>query len=481
MNPRELPRVLVAGGTGYIGGSVMEVLHRQGFWLRALCRDPGRLRDPAHCDDIFVGHATRPETLTGLCQGIDVVFSSLGTRSFSRKPSIWEVDYQGNLNLLETAKREGVKHFIFVSVVRGAEMARLSPIARAREQVARAVKESGLDYTIFAPTGFFNDMAEFFFAAQNRGTIRLFGDGQGRINPLSALDFGEEVARVILDPERKNTVREVGGRETFTHRQIAELAFQALNKQPHIQTLPAWAVSLVAALIRPFNYNAYALFKFFEFIARTPDATGTAIGWRRLEDFFAHLARGMSLVEAERALCPPLMTNHPGDSTLLESGRKTFKVSEAARVQLRIRFEQFAQLRDRYGGARALEMLREGLPERQKTLMGPLIAGVSLSEGFRRAIPMFERLGMDMEVVDLSNQGKDAVLEIQRICPYRELAVEFGLPSPCQITCDLEVEAIQQAFPDIEGRILGKLADGDCACLFKYERAADQANSRSRF
>jgi nucleoside-diphosphate-sugar epimerase len=62
-----------------------------------------------------------------------VVFSPLGTRLFSRKPSIWEVDYQGNLNLLDVAKREGVKHFIFVSVVQGAKMARLSPISQARE------------------------------------------------------------------------------------------------------------------------------------------------------------------------------------------------------------------------------------------------------------------------------------------------------------------------------------------------------------
>lgn len=481
MNPRELPRVLVAGGTGYIGGGVLDVLHQQGFWLRALCRDPSRLRDPAHCDDIFVGHATRPETLTGLCQGIDVVFSSLGTRSFRRNPTIWEVDYQGNLNLLEVAKREGVKHFIFVSVVRGAEMARLSPIAQAREQVAQTVKESGLDYTIFAPTGFFNDMAEFFFAAQNRGTIRLFGNGQGRINPLSALDFGEEVVRAIVEPEQRNTIREVGGCETFTHRQIAELAFQALNKEPHIQTLPAWAVSLVAALIRPFNYNAYALFKFFEFIARTPDATGTAIGWRRLADFFASLAQGMSLVEAECALCRSPVTTHPEASTLLASGQTTFRVNQAARAQLRARFEQFAQLRDQYGRARALEMLRERLPERQKTLMGPLIMGVPLAEGFRQAIPMFEHLGMDMEVVDLSNQGKDAVLEIQRICPYRDLAVEFGLSSPCEITCDLEVAAIQQAFPQIKGRILSKLAAGDCACLFKYERAVEQAAAHSQF
>lgn len=75
-----------------------------------------------------------------------------------------------------------------------------------------------------------------------------------------------------------------------------------------------------------------------------------------------------------------------------------------------------------------------------------------------------------MAVIDLSNQDRDAVLEIQRVCPYRKLAMEFDLPSPCQITCDLEVEAIQQAFPEIRGRILSKLVSGDCACLFKYER-----------
>lgn len=43
-------------------------------------------------------------------------------------------------------------------------------------------------------------------------------------------------------------------------------------------------------------------YNLLEFIARTPDATGQAIGWRRLEDFFANLAQGMSLIEAEQAL-----------------------------------------------------------------------------------------------------------------------------------------------------------------------------------
>ena len=299
---KQRSRVMVAGATGYIGGGVLQILHQQGFWVRALCREKSRLVNPNWCNEIFVGHATRPETLKGLCEGIDVVFSSIGIRSFERQPSIWEVDYQANLNILQAAKIAGVKHFIFVSVIRGTQMARLSPIAAAREKVAQAVKESGMDYTIFAPTGFFNDMAEFFNAAQHKGVIRLFGDGSGTINPLSALDFGEEVVKAILSPELRNKVKTVGGCETFTHRQIAELAFQVLGKKTDIKTIPAGMVWLMASLLRPFNYNAYALFKFFEFIARTPDLTGEAIGRRRLSNFFRNLTEGLSLAEADSAL-----------------------------------------------------------------------------------------------------------------------------------------------------------------------------------
>lgn len=46
---------------------------------------------------------------------------------------------------------------------------------------------------------------------------------------------------------------------------------------------------------------------------------------------------------------------------------------------------------------------------------------------------------------------------------------------PTVITCDLEVKAIQKAFPEMQGRILSKLANGDCACLFQYERKVEQA------
>lgn len=151
-------------------------------------------------------------------------------------------------------------------------------------------------------------------------------------------------------------------------------------------------------------------------------------------------------------------------------------ITKEAVQWLRQRFERFAQLRAQYGTSRAIEKMMVGQAEVEQKLMGPLISGVSLAEGFRHSIPIFEEFGMNMEVVDISNQGKDAVLEIQRVCPYMSLAREFGLQTPCQITCDLEVKAVQQAFPKMKGRILSKIACGDCVCVFKYERDANPQN-----
>jgi uncharacterized protein YbjT (DUF2867 family) len=297
-------RVVVAGGTGYIGGGVLEALRAHGHWVRALCRDPGRLDVAA--DDIFVGEATRPETLRGLCDGIDTVFSSIGVRSLQRRPSIWEVDYQANLNLLRAAQRAGVRHFVFVSVANAAEMARWSPIAEARGRVARAVQDSGLEFNVFAPTGFYNDMLSILRAAQ-RGTVWLLGDGSGRSNPLSALDFGAEVARVIAQPGARNQLRQVGGCEVLTHRQVAEMAFAATGGAPHIRHLPAALLAALAVPARLYSENARALLKFFEYVARAREITGEPLGQRRLADLFARVAAGESLRAAERAIGPEVV------------------------------------------------------------------------------------------------------------------------------------------------------------------------------
>jgi len=284
-----IPRVVVAGATGYIGGCVTDALRKNGIWVRALARD--RKKMEGKCDEVFEGQATDKSTLKGLCDGnIDVVFSSLGYHTGPKKPTVWDIDWQANLDILAEAKAAGVKHFIFITSVNAQAMAKYSPVADARERVATAIKESGLRYTIFRPTGYFNDISYLFESAAKKGIVNLYGLPNMRINPLDANDFGDEVAKAVVDPLYWNTERDVGGPEILTRRQIAEMAFNALGKPVNIKVKPLWQFSILVQVTRFINYNQYALFRFLEYSWRTEDMTGDKIGTRKLGDHFTKLA-----------------------------------------------------------------------------------------------------------------------------------------------------------------------------------------------
>ncbi|MFC1591276.1 transcriptional regulator [Thermodesulfobacteriota bacterium] len=134
------------------------------------------------------------------------------------------------------------------------------------------------------------------------------------------------------------------------------------------------------------------------------------------------------------------------------------------------KFETYRKITDEAGDQKAWDTLFEGYPERQRQNMGQFIENATLSEGFTKAIPFYKQIGMDMEVFDISNNNMDGVLEIQRVCPVLELAKEYGFDKPCHVICEMDVEATKQAFPGMRGGIIAAMADGDCVCIFKYER-----------
>ncbi len=74
-----MKKVLVAGATGHLGQFVVKALKSKGYWIRALGRNPANLAPvEEYADELFIGEATDPASLNGLCDDIDIVFSSVG-------------------------------------------------------------------------------------------------------------------------------------------------------------------------------------------------------------------------------------------------------------------------------------------------------------------------------------------------------------------------------------------------------------------
>jgi len=196
---------LVAGATGYLGKYVVKEFKEQGYWVRALARkqslhkleETGPFLEPPardYIDEVFVGEVTKPETLHGLCDDIDVIFSSIGITRQRDGVSLMDVDYQGNRNILDAALKASVSKFIFISVFNAHLLEQKVGVVNPRELFVKDLVASGLDYAVIRPTGFFSDMSEVLRRASS-GRVYLVGDGEKRINPI----HGADLAKVCVD------------------------------------------------------------------------------------------------------------------------------------------------------------------------------------------------------------------------------------------------------------------------------------------
>jgi uncharacterized protein YbjT (DUF2867 family) len=279
-----MKRVLVAGATGYLGKFVARELKSRGYAVRALARNPTKLASiEEDLDETRIGEVTKPETLEGICDGIDVVFSSIGITKQKGKLTFQDVDYQGNKNLIDIAIQAGVSKFVYVSVLDGPSLSHLA-IVKAHEDFVEELKKSGLDYAVLRPTGYFSDMGEIFEMARS-GRVYLFGRGDNRINPIHGADLA---ARCVDAIEENTNEIDLGGPETLTWREIAELAFVTQNKPVKITSVPVWIVSLVIGATRVFSRHKAELLAFMTTMA-TRDVIGPATGIHTLGAHFESL------------------------------------------------------------------------------------------------------------------------------------------------------------------------------------------------
>ncbi len=229
-----MKKILLAGATGYLGQYIAAELKKQQFHTSVIARNPQKFAAlNMDVDQVHRAEVTRPDTLNGIFNGVDVVISTVGITRQKDGLSYMDVDYRANHNLLEQAKKSGVKKFIYVSVLHGEKLTGLA-ICRAKEKFVTELKASGLEYCIIRPTGFFSDMTEFHTMAR-RGSVYLFGDGRFQSNPIHGADLAALCVRAIHD---NATQIEAGGPEIFTATELAELAFDALDKKARIRYLP---------------------------------------------------------------------------------------------------------------------------------------------------------------------------------------------------------------------------------------------------
>ena len=280
-----MKKVLIAGATGYLGRYLIIETKKQGYWVKALARKANKLDDiKDSIDEIREAEITKPNTLNGICDDIDTVISSIGITRQKDGLTYMDVDYQANMNLLQEARKSGVKKFIYVSVLNGESLRDLK-ICDAKERFVDELKASGLDYCIIRPNGFFSDMADFFEMAK-KGRIYLFGKGVLKTNPIHGKDLATVCVEAIKSLEKEISV---GGPETLTHQEIALSAFDVLGSESKITYIPEWMRVSVLKLLKIFTGSkTYGPIEFFMTVMAT-DMVAPEYGKYTLKEHFAGL------------------------------------------------------------------------------------------------------------------------------------------------------------------------------------------------
>jgi uncharacterized protein YbjT (DUF2867 family) len=275
-------KILIAGATGYLGNYIAQEFKQQNYYTKVLVRNPKKFEQSGvKADEIVKAEITEESTLEDCCKDIDVVISPVGITKQKDGLSYMDVDYQANLNLLEVAKRSGVKKFVYISVLNGKKLKNLK-ICEAKEKFVDELKKSGLDFCIIRPNGFFSDMTEFYNMARN-GRIYLFGNGNLKSNPI----HGEDLAKFCVSATKSNDKEiEIGGPETLTQNQIAKIAFESVGKAPKITHVPDWIRRMILSMARLIlNAKKFGPIEFFMNVMAI-EMVAPEYGKHTLKDYF---------------------------------------------------------------------------------------------------------------------------------------------------------------------------------------------------
>lgn len=273
--------ILIAG-TGILGRNLIKLYLERGDKVRALARIPEEFQGLSHARlETRICDVTRPDTLNGLCDGMDFVISCIGITRIKGNLSHLDVDYQGNVNLLEAAVSSGVKKFGFISpegTDRGHETV---PLLNAKYRFENALMKSSIPWLIFRAGGFYSDLLEMGCMAQ-RGTMMVIGSGKNYFTPIDVRDLAEVMVSDLNQLE--NQIVSAGGPEDLSWNEICQACFAYYKKKPRIIAFPVSLCKLMVKLIKPFSKSAYAMGSLMVFMS-TADFPSQKRGHRTFSDY----------------------------------------------------------------------------------------------------------------------------------------------------------------------------------------------------
>ena len=210
-------KIIVIGGSGFIGGKLVDILRKQGHEVVSA--------SPSSGINTITG-----EGLGEALKGADVVIDVSNSPSLEDTAALKFFE-TSTRNILQAAQAAGVQHHVALSIV-GADRIPELGYYRAKVVQEKLIKSATLPYTIVRATQFFEFIAKLTDDSTKGDTVYL---SSILIQPIAADDVASALARAALSGPINGTI-EVAGPQRF---RLDELARQILQAKHDVRKVEA--------------------------------------------------------------------------------------------------------------------------------------------------------------------------------------------------------------------------------------------------
>lgn len=215
--------ILVTGAAGKTGRAIIRELAARGADVRAFVRRPSQRQEV-----ITLG---AKEAVSGdLGQLLDIKQAFEGVEAiYHICPNVDPREEAYAARLIELASTAGLGQFGYHSVLHPQTESMAHHWRKLR--VEEALFESGLPFTIIQPCAYMQNLLAQKDAILASGLIRVPYSVEARLSLVDLQDVAKVVATVLMEPGHTGAIYELAGPEPVSHRQIAAVISDALERR----------------------------------------------------------------------------------------------------------------------------------------------------------------------------------------------------------------------------------------------------------